>query len=497
MKNGTKWILKAFSILMVSLMVSAPPAANVKVFATAADSSAPTSPAGLTAYSIGQNTLKLSWQQSTDNVGVTSYAVYKSSAYSTYCTTPYCTITGLAAGTAYTFYVAAQDHAGNISGPSNKVTVTTKAVSASAASNASSAASSSTKTSSKIIAGYYASWAAYSGCTPNDIQVANLTDIIYAFANISTSYKITVGDADVDPGNFSELRAIKKKYPKLKTLISVGGWDWSGRFSDMAATSARRSAFSDSVVSFLKKYGFDGVDLDWEYPVGGGKPGNSARPADRSNFSLLLKTLRQKLDAQGKKDGKKYLLSIAGGSDKNYIGRVQLRAIAKYVNFATVMTYDMHGPYDDYTDFNAPLYPATGSSPQEVWSADQAVKAWAAEGFPKSKMTLGIPFYGHLYSGVTGGGNGLYKPYTDYRTVNYDQIVSGYLGQGGYARYYSSTGKTPWLFNGSTFITYEDAKSLTTKAAYINSMGLAGAGIWELSENANGTLLKTLRSKLK
>jgi chitinase len=202
------------------------------------------------------------------------------------------------------------------------------------------------------------------------------------------------------------------------------------------------------------------------------------------------------LDAQGKKDGRKYLLSIAGGADKGYINHVQLATIAKYVNFATVMTYDMHGPYDNYTDFNAPLYPASGS-PQKVWSADQAVKAWTAAGFPKSKLTLGVPFYGHLYSGIQGGGNGLYKRYTDYKTVNYDQIVSSYLGKSGYTRYYSASGKTPWLFNGSTYITYEDSTSLATKAAYINSKGLAGAGIWELSENTNGQLLNTLRSKLK
>ena len=140
--------------------------------------------------------------------------------------------------------------------------------------------------------------------------------------------KSCLGDTEVDPGNFAELKALKSKYPKLKTLISVGGWTWSGRFSDMAATAARRAGFADSVVAFLRKYGLDGVDLDWEYPVGGGMASNSVRAADKTNFTLLLKLLREKLNAAGKTDGKKYLLTIAGGAGTDYVGHVQLSALS-------------------------------------------------------------------------------------------------------------------------------------------------------------------------
>jgi chitinase len=482
MKTGTKWLLKVLSVTMVSLIMLALPAASMNALAAGAtDNSRPTSPASLAASSISQTSLKLTWKKSTDNVGVTSYAVYKNAAYLTHCATTSCQITGLSPGTTYTFYVAAQDKSGNISAASNKITVKTLSASPS----------------KKIIAGYYASWAAYSGYTPADIPAANLTHIIYAFANIDKSYKITMGDTDVDPGNLKELQALKKNYPALKTIISVGGWEWSGRFSDMASTASRRTAFANSVAAFLKKYGLDGVDLDWEYPVGGGLAANSVRAADKTNFTLLLKALRTKLNAQGKADGKHYLLTIAGGADTNYVGHVQLKSIAQYLDFATVMTYDIHGAFDKYTDLNAPLYPTTGKSPQTVWSADQAVKAWTAAGFPRTKLVLGVPFYGHMYTGVKGGGSGLFKTYSSMKTVSYDQIVSTYLSSKSYKRTYATQGKTPYLFNGSTFISYEDPQSLATKAAYINSKGLAGAGIWELSENTNGSLLKTLRTKLK
>lgn len=449
--------------------------------AAAADTSKPTKPANLAADSITTTSVRLTWTKSTDNVGVKSYAIFKDAAYLTYTGKTEATITNLAPGTTYTFYVAAQDAAGNISGASNKITVTTK----------------SDTSKGKIIAGYYASWAAYSGYTPNDIPASKLTHILYAFANISSSNKITMGDPEVDEKNFKELRALKKKYPDLKTLISVGGWEWSGRFSNVAATASRREAFAWSVAEFVAIHGFDGVDIDWEFPVSGGKPENAYRKADKENFTLLLKTLRETLDAQGKKDGKRYLLTIAGGAGKEHVSNVQMKSIAQYLDFALVMAYDIHGFGDKYTDHNAPLYGSTAPSPQFVWSADQAVKAWTGAGFPKSKLLLGVPFYGHRYSNVQGGGTGIHKTYKGYKSVDYDDIVSQYLSNKSYTRYYGAAGRTPWLFNGSTFITYEDATSLSEKAAYVKNQGLGGVGIWELSQNEDGTLLNTLYKKLK
>ena len=510
MKQGTKRLLKILSASLALLLLLAAPAGAA--LAATADTKAPNAPR-LAVSSVGQTTLKLHWSPSADNVGVTSYAVYQNYAYLTICKTSYTTIGNLKPGTSYTFYVAAQDAAGNLSKKSNIITVKTAPASAGTAAAPAAAAkpaatakpaaaptapsSGQAKSSpGKIVAGYYASWAAYSGYTPNDIPAANLTHVLYAFANISSTYRIMLGDSQVDPDNLAELKAMKKRNSKLKTLISVGGWTWADKFSDMAATATRRDGFADSVVQFLRKYGLDGVDLDWEYPVSGGLKTNSARAADKTNFTLLLKTLRGKLDAAGRADGKRYLLTIAGGAGKDYVGNVQLSTIAKYLDFAVVMTYDMHGPQDRYTDHNAPLYPAA-SSPQNNWSADQAVKAWTGAGFPKGKLVMGVPFYGHRYSNVKGGGTGIHKTYSGYKTVSYDQVVSQYLSTGKYTRYYGAAGRTPWIFNGSTFITYEDARSLKEKMAYITKNGLAGCGIWELSENVDGTLLKTVRANLK
>lgn len=191
--------------------------------------------------------------------------------------------------------------------------------------------------------GYYAAWAKYSGYTPDKIDANKLTHINYAFANISSDLKITLGYPDIDATNISKLNALKGTNPNLKTIISVGGWPWSGRFSDVVLTQSSRKIFTDSVIDFIIKYGFDGVDIDWEYSVSGGLSTNVKRAEDKTNFTLLMKTLREKLDARGAVDGKHYILTFAGAAGSWYTANTQLSELSKYVDYANIMTYDIHG----------------------------------------------------------------------------------------------------------------------------------------------------------
>ena len=345
----------------------------------------------------------------------------------------------------------------------------------------------------KLVTGYYASWAAYSGYTPLSIPADKLTHIKYAFANIGSDLKIAIGDPAIDPANFSKLRQLKQQYPSVKTLISVGGWTWSGKFSDVALTDQSRTAFADSVVSFITTHGFDGVDLDWEYPVGGGLSSNGRRPVDKVNFTLLMAKIREKLDVQGQIDGKHYLLAFAGASGSFYANNTELDKLSGYVDFATIMTYDMHGPWaGSLTDFNAPLYRPTESSPQYKWSCDDAVNLWISKGFSKKKILMGIPFYGIKFNGVPNTNNGLYQSFSSGGSIAYDKIVSTYLNNEVYNRFIHVDARVPWLFDGSTFISYDNPESVAEKAAYIKNKDIGGAVIWELSQNADGSMLSAI-----
>lgn len=446
------------------------------------DTQPPTAPQNLSTSSVSQTSISLKWTASTDNKSIASYLIYKNAVNVGMATGTTYTFSGLTASTAYSFYIKAKDTSGNLSQPSNTLTVTTLPVASVAP---------------KIVAGYYAGWAAYSGYTPLSIPAANLSVVNYAFAKIGDDLKIAMGDTYIDPINFNQLKQLKASYPQLKTMISIGGWNDSGKFSDAALTDASRTVFADSVVAFIKQYGFNGADLDWEYPVSGGLSTNINRSSDKQNFTLLLQKLSEKLDAQGAIDGQKYLLTIAGGVGSTYIANTELSKIANYVDYATIMTYDIHGTWDSYTDLNAPLYTPTDVSPQYKMSADQSVKAWTSAGFPSSKIVLGVPFYGYIYSNVTGGGNGLYKPFSGGSSISYDKILSSYLTNSNYTKYFHSAALVPWLFNGSTFISYDDETSISYKAKYVVTNNLAGVGIWELSQNKGGQLLNALVTNLK
>lgn len=348
----------------------------------------------------------------------------------------------------------------------------------------------------KKIVGYYAAWTAYSGFTPAQIDASRLTHINYAFANIGPDLRITLGFPNLDPYNFIQLDALKRINPNLKTLISVGGWTWSGLFSDVAATDDARTAFAESCVDFIKQYGFDGVDIDWEFPVTGGLPTNTRSPEDKHNFTLLLQKLREVLDRQGAFDGRHYLLTIAGSSGSFYPQNTELSLLYPYLDYASIMTYDIHGTWDVYTDFNAPLYLNNDISPQYKWSVDSAVQAWEQAGFPLNKLVMGIPFYGYIYSSVNNFNEGLYQPFQGANSIPYWQISLNYLTFPGFIRYFHPESKVPWLFNGSIFISYDDPESIRFKTDYINSRGLAGAMIWELSQDPNGVLLNEIYNNL-
>lgn len=442
----------------------------------------PAAPTNLKAAVVADTSITLSWNASTDNVAVKSYYIYRDNSYFASTSATTYTINNLTPATNYQFYIKAKDARKNISTASDIISVTT---------------TSPVQPFSKKVVGYYAAWSSYSGYYPNQIDPSKLTHINYAFANISSDLKITMGYPDIDENNFKLLNELKMTNPSLKTLISIGGWSWSGKFSDAALSDASRTVFAESCVDFIIKYGFDGVDLDWEYPVSGGLTSNSKRPEDKQNFTLLLQKLREKLDEQGTMDNKHYLLTIAGGASSSYLNNIEITKLPQYIDYATIMTYDLHGTWDNYTDLHAPLFNNNDSSPQYKGSVDSSVNAWINASFPSDKLILGIPFYGYIYSSVTNSNNGLYQTYGGANSISYQKIAENYLNQHGFIRYFHSQSLVPWLFNGSTFISYEDPQSISYKTDYIKTKNLGGAMIWELSQDPNEVLLNTLYNEIK
>lgn len=471
------------------------------------DTKAPTAPSNLQVTSTTASSVSLRWDTSEDNVGVTGYHVYREDTEIATVQSPSFTDTGLNADTTYTYTVKAFDAAGNISPASSAVKARTKKEDGNEPSQ------------HKIIS-YYPSWATYGrDYQVMDIDASKVTHINYAFANVRNG-EVVVGDtyADTDKffpgdcwepgckrGNFNQLHKLKQKYPHIKTLISVGGWTWSGNFSDAALTDASRTKFANSAVRFVRKWGFDGVDLDWEYPVSGGlKPG---RPEDKRNFTLLLQKVREKLNEAGKEDGKEYLLTIASGAGPDYVKNTELDQVQQHLDWINIMTYDFHGSWEKTSGFNSPLFrdPEDPFPKADTFNVQAGVQGHLDAGVPANKLVMGLPFYGRGWKGCDSTNNGLYQDCTgpsdgtwEAGVLDYTDIKNNYLNKNGFTRYWNDTAKVPWLFNPKTgtFITYDDKESIGYKTSFIKKQGLAGAMFWELSADRNHELLEKVRNDL-
>jgi chitinase len=464
----------------------------------ALDTAAPLAPWNLRSPESTGKTITLKWNVPSDQYGVATYEVYQNKVKIAETTSPNFVVGRLQRNTTYTFCVTARDAKGNVSPASNWLTVST--------------GSRPFMPPAHVIAGYYAGWATQKGFEVSDIDASKLTQINYAFADIGNDLKLKVGDPAVDTqkefpgdsptdpfkGNFHQLKKLKQKFPHVKTVISVGGWSWSEKFSDVALTEASRIAFADSAVKFLVTYGFDGIDFDWEYPVSGGIMTNVRRPIDEKNYTLLLKKVREKLNAQQALDGKTYSISIAAGASSDFAQNTELKEISKIVDHVQLMTYDLHVPWERLTGLNAPLYAASSVEPSQSPCISQAVQCFLEKGVPANKLIMGIPFYGYRNKGVHNANNGLYQTHTGaFYSDSYEAITKNYIGKNGFVRYWDAQSRVPYLWNGSTFISYDDPQSIALKADYVKSKGLGGVMIWEISQDPGESLLDRLGSKLK
>ncbi|MCC5904860.1 MAG: glycoside hydrolase family 18 protein [Balneolaceae bacterium] len=345
----------------------------------------------------------------------------------------------------------------------------------------------------KII-GYVAGWR--SDWTTDKIDATKLTHINYAFADVLEDGQV-VSMHEQDAYNFAVLDSLKLENPDLKILISLGGWTRSTWFSDAVLTEESRRKFAESAVDFVKEFGIDGVDIDWEYPGSPGA-GNVFRAVDKENFTLMLKELREHLDEQGRIEGREgdpYLLTIATGASRGFLENTEMHKAHQYLDFINLMTYDYHTGGSPVAGHHTNLYPSA-SIHYTRGSTDQSVQWYIDAGIPSDKLVLGVAFYGRYWTEARNKDNGLYQfaPNGDRGSISYDNLRDNYINRNGFTRHWDAEAKAPWLWNSDTqtFVTYDDEESLRHKTHYIRARGLGGAMFWEYSQNLDGELLNAL-----
>ena len=344
------------------------------------------------------------------------------------------------------------------------------------------------------IVAYVAGWS-----IPAVIHPEKLTHINFAFAQITAAGRAELANGELE-ASLRGLVALKNTNPRLKVIISIGGWMADG-FSDAALTETSRALFADSAVDLLRRFSADGIDLDWEYP-GQGVAGIKYRAEDRQNFTRLLMMLRTKLDAasvaQGRSGGSRYSLSIAS-ADREYFDHTEMHKLHVYLDWINVMGYDFFNSLTPTTGHHAGLYRAAATVPTDR-DADESVKQHLAAGIPSEKIVLGVAFYGRGFAGVKPIDNGLEQPYERFEGAHdYSELAEKFIDKQGFVRYWDDRAKAPYLWNSAsrTFITYDDPRSIRIKAQYVKAHHLGGMMFWELSEDRNEELLDVIARSMR
>jgi chitinase len=291
--------------------------------------------------------------------------------------------------------------------------------------------------------------------------------------------------------NVSSIAELRRHNPGIQLVLSVGGWG-AGGFSEAAATAPGRRQFAESAARAVAELELDGIDIDWEYPCIG-VAGIAASPADRRNYTLLLEETRRALDNIA---GRRRLLTIAAGADRYFIDATQMRDAQEYLDEVQLMTYDMRGGFQTLTGHHACLHDSTGDLFRI--SAEGSVKLFIEAGVPREKLVMGAAFYSRRWKGVPNVNRGLFQNAagTGEFFEHYDKLEAEYVNKNGFTRYWDEEACAPWLFNGDTFISYEDEESIRCKCEFIKMEGLAGIMYWEHGCDGTGKLLGAMHEGL-
>ncbi|KAJ7636708.1 hypothetical protein FB45DRAFT_1056011 [Roridomyces roridus] len=339
--------------------------------------------------------------------------------------------------------------------------------------------------------GYYEGWAAARSCdawSPSNINVASLTHVNFAFAYISSSFEVvemTAGDSKL----WTETTALKSQNPSLKVFLSIGGWTFNnaptaGIFSSLVASEANTNVFIKSVLGVMNTYGFDGIDIDWEYPVAEDRGGAKG---DKENYVTFIKAVKAAFIPFN------YELSFTAPTSYWYLQNYDLPGMladdgADWVN---VMTYDLHGVWDSPADYIGSIVLAH-TNLTEIMDAFQL---YANVGIDPSKMVMGIGFYGRSFELVSDQCTTPGCPFAGAAPAGPCSANAGTLMFTEIEDIISSVGTNALVFDEEAavkylvynefidWVSYDDQQTLGMKLQYANSICLIGTMIWSVDQD--------------
>jgi chitinase len=308
------------------------------------------------------------------------------------------------------------------------------------------------------VVGYYPDWSR--GTYPHSlVRYQDLTHIVHAFVipNADGSLGGTTGFA------YPELLQ-SAHAAGVKVVLGLGGWDQSAGFSPMAANAASRQLFIENVRDFCLANGYDGVDLDWEYP---------ANASDSANFTLLVREMRESFSGLSVP----LTISVAVPST-NWSGRwFNVGAMEDAVDWMGIMTYDFFGSWTVTSGPNSALYGSFATNSQG-WVDNSWGYYTVTRGIAPDRLLIGIPFYGWVFDAP-----GMYGASTGAVQQTYATIAT-YPGQG-WVWHWDGEGMVPYMVNasGTKTVSYDDSASVSLKCSYALDRQAGGVMIWAIGHD--------------
>ncbi|KAI1637372.1 glycoside hydrolase superfamily [Biscogniauxia mediterranea] len=357
---------------------------------------------------------------------------------------------------------------------------------------------------------YFTSWGT-SRYQPQELPVSELTHILYAFADIAPNGTVLPSDPAVDLekryppdvrerdrgqrnayGVVKQLFVHKKRHRHLKTLLSVGGWEYSPKFAAVAASEAGRQAFARSAARLVTDWGFDGIDVDWEYP---------ASEAEGRDFVELLAACRRAFDRYASRHrlAYRFLISVASPATAQNYRFMDLPRMDKYVDEWHLMAYDYSGSWDTTSGHQANVFRNGANALSTKHSTDDAVTFYESQGVSSRKIVVGLPVYGRSFEGTSGLGQ------------NYSSVGAGGpqpgvwlyedLPRAGAREQWDDVAKAAYSYDPEAreLISYDNVRSTAFKARYLEDRQLGGAFFWEASGDkaGAGSLVSTMSKNLR
>ncbi|KAK8654847.1 hypothetical protein V6N13_107444 [Hibiscus sabdariffa] len=330
-----------------------------------------------------------------------------------------------------------------------------------------------------VKAAYWPSWTA--NFPPSDIDTTLFTHIFYAFLMPNNTYKFEIPSSTArELSNFTT--TLRRKNPLPKTLYSIGGGGSDSHlFARMASNVVSRQAFITSSIETARRFDFDGMDLDWEFPQS---------PEEMHNLGELFMEWRQAIVHEANTTRRAPLLltaavyfSVDFFLDETY-RKFPVWSINQNLDWINAMCYDYHGSWDtSRTGPHAALY-----DPNSNISTNYGLRSWIRAGLLKSKLVMGLPLYGKTWvlkdpnshdisSAAVAVGPG------DNGVLSYAEIEEFNKKNGAKVEHDLDTIST-YSYAGSVWVGYDDVISTTLKIGFAQGLGIRGYFFWALGSDS-------------